>query len=1078
MPLITRQSARRYRMRCAAAALCATIALSGCSSESFLGRQFDDFTAHYNKFYNANRTFREQERKLEEGEVKIDADRYLAIFEVPKQRGRSAELEKVITKCADLLRNHPRSKWVDDALMLIGKSYFHQSNFVGAEQKFNEIINLDGKLREEAEFWLARTLVAGQSTAAAEDIIGSSLAREDLDREWRSLFLLLRGDLRTREGAWQTAIEDIRKGLEHVKDGDIAARAYYLLGQLLETEGQYEQSAAAFRRVQSKKPLYELSYAAHYAEIRVLGRHVDPELSLKKLDGMLRDNKHFQNRHDLVYLQARILAETGDPELAESSFHDQLYPSDPTRKTSLRGEVHYRLGELYRDFLGDFYRAGVHFDTASTALRTISGQNERLTPDAIVDARATAATFRSYRETLDEVSRMDSLLHLGSLDAAAFDSAVAVVREKLAEEAARIQAELERRQTATRFRQAATDLDNPSSSTNVRAREVEARGSFGFLNHRNLQRVQEAFANFKQVWGDRPLVPGWRREEAVAVAERRAQDSRGVDGDVEGAVASQGQVRFLPPVDVSEVPRDPESQAKMRAERAEARYRLANVLFLSIGLPDSAARWYRLVFDEDRGEPVATRALYAMAEVHDALGDTEASERTFERVIEAYPESEFAVRARVRLGLQAETTASAPDSLEIATSQYESAYGLWRAGQVDAATRSMLRVAADHSRSPVAAKALLAVGAIFLEQAHRDSADLYGVIELPDSVFTEAEIAEAMAELETADPPATADDTTTGGETGVVIEDSTQTETEVEVEEIADRSETSVDTLASVDSSPSDSLNLAELVVDTLAFAEPAPRDSVTLTRRTDDALMEKLEEGVVGPAARLDEDRLTVRRRRDALPVDDAPAMKPSVTEDTKTTDLSVVDDATAEPGAVPSVDTTSSRKEVAARRTMPDSSRIVGAGSAPADTSATAKAKPAPKIEWTEPDYHIKDLIPVPMTLHSLYEAVAKQYADSPYGQRANALLRGIEAARLELAVAETRAEAPPATEDPAPGDAGLPVEGLPTDTAAVDPVPMERQVLAPPDSLTVTRPAAPDSASTTDTAPARRRPLPGDP
>ncbi|HEY5564483.1 MAG TPA: hypothetical protein VIL33_02765, partial [Rhodothermia bacterium] len=206
--------------------------LSACSTNSFLARKFDDFTAHYNKFYNANRTFREQERKLEQGDEKIDTDRFLTTFEVPRQRGRSAEFEKVITKSADLLRNHPRSKWVDDALMLIGKSYFYQSNFVGAEQKFYEIINLDGELKDEAEFWLARTLVAGQSSTAAEEIIGAALADEDLDKKWRSRFLLLRGDLRTDVGLRELAIADIEEGLENVDDGDTSARAYFLLGQL------------------------------------------------------------------------------------------------------------------------------------------------------------------------------------------------------------------------------------------------------------------------------------------------------------------------------------------------------------------------------------------------------------------------------------------------------------------------------------------------------------------------------------------------------------------------------------------------------------------------------------------------------------------------------------------------------------------------------------------------------------------------------------------------------------------------------------------------------------------------------
>ncbi|HUF09332.1 MAG TPA: tetratricopeptide repeat protein [Rhodothermales bacterium] len=726
--------------------------LSACSGNSFVARKFDDFTAHYNKFYNANRTFQQQERNLEQGDEKIDTDRYLTTFELPRQRGRSAEFEKVITKSADLLRNHPRSKWVDDALMLIGKSYFYQSNFVGAEQKFNEIINLEGELKDEAEFWLARTLVAGQSTTAAEEIIAAALADEDLDKKWRARFLLLRGDLRTDVGRRELAIADIEEGLEHVDDGDTSARAYFLLGQLYEQEGRFEDAVEAYRRAQGKKPLYELAYAALVGEIRALGLHADPEAALDKLQRAMRENKHFQNRYHLQYMQARVLASAGDPIAAQEGFFEQLYPSDPTRRTNLRGEVHYRLGELYRDYLGDFYAAGVHFDTASTALPGAPAQNEQWAPDAIIDAKEAAATFRDYRETLDQVTRMDSLLYLGSLDAAAFDSAVAAVRVQLAEEAARIQAELERIRTESRFRQAVSDTDSRAAAQPRQTTDGSALEAFGFLNHKNLQRVQEAFQNFKDVWGDRPLVPGWRREEAVALAQRQASTANGAPGETNENGGSGQQVRFLPPVDVSEVPRDSASQAEMRAERAEARYRLANVLFLSIGLPDSAAKWYRRVIDEDTDQAVAHRALYAMAEVHEALGDAEQSRRTLERVIDRYPDSEFAGKARARLGIEVETEFVSTDTLEIATGRYEDAYRFWEARDYRSAIDSMVRVAADFPETEIAAKSLLAAARIFLEKAHRDGDDYYGVIQLSDSLFTDDEVVDAIA---AAAPPPT-----------------------------------------------------------------------------------------------------------------------------------------------------------------------------------------------------------------------------------------------------------------------------------------------------------------------------------
>ena len=227
---------RPYWVSCAALFL-VLATLTGCTRSSFVGRQFDDLTARYNTHYNANRTFKEQERRLQKEEKPVDLDRYLEIYEVPQTQGRSAEFEKVIEKSADLLRKHPESKWVDDALMLIGKSYFYQSNYVGAEQKFNEVIALGGSLTDEATFWMSRTLVASQSNQAAEDVIRTALASEELKDDWRPRLLLLLGDLRAETGDWEGAIEAIQAGLEDINKGDIAARAEFALGQLLETVG-------------------------------------------------------------------------------------------------------------------------------------------------------------------------------------------------------------------------------------------------------------------------------------------------------------------------------------------------------------------------------------------------------------------------------------------------------------------------------------------------------------------------------------------------------------------------------------------------------------------------------------------------------------------------------------------------------------------------------------------------------------------------------------------------------------------------------------------------------------------------
>src|SRR5690606_19075765 len=140
--------------RCVAvlAALVLVSGLSGCGR--LLGQRYDNFTAYYNTFYNAKREFSREEEQLLRAERPVERDRYLTLFIEPEPQsgaGRSGGFAKAIEKGADLLRDHPESKWVDDALLLIGKAYFYQGNFSGAEQKFRETIELDeNRLEDEA----------------------------------------------------------------------------------------------------------------------------------------------------------------------------------------------------------------------------------------------------------------------------------------------------------------------------------------------------------------------------------------------------------------------------------------------------------------------------------------------------------------------------------------------------------------------------------------------------------------------------------------------------------------------------------------------------------------------------------------------------------------------------------------------------------------------------------------------------------------------------------------------------------------------------------------------------------------
>lgn len=697
------------------------VVAGGCGGQSFVGRRYDNFTAYYNTFYNARKAFDEGVKALERTDARVDRRFYIDVFTAPGRAANTATFQKAIDKSADVLRDHPGSKWVDDALLLIGQSYFYLQNFVGAEQKFREVIQINSGLEDEARLWLARTLIAAGSYDAARDHLLTSLEQEDLSNRWEPQLRLALGELYVKREEFEAAAEELAAGLENVRDRDLRARGWMLLGQVLERIERYEDAVAAYDRVDDAHPPYELSYAANVSAIRVQGLYVDGDEALRRLRRMQRDDKHFSNLLELEYLEGLVHQAQGRPGIAHNQYLDILYDSEG-QLGDIRGRIHYALAELYRTVRRDFMTAAAHYDTARSAIGNPSSGGAiqaQFAPEAIVDVAAKAEMFSTFARVRQDVARMDSLLELGSLDDEAFTERILEIRRRRAEELTAQQRLIAQRQAEQGFQEAGLVASGGGGDL------ASQSGEAGFLFHRDPVRTQENRLNFIMRWGDRPHVPNWRRAEAVAGSSPAG--TRSDDPVAQRAQDMNAEVGSdpLPQIDYSDVPRDSLSQAKMRAMRALARYELGNVLFLSMNRPDSAAAWYRLVIDEDSDEPVAQRAYYALAEVQRSLGDTARAQMLYEQVLRDFPESDFAGRVREHLGIRQDVPA---DSLARGLAAYEESVSRWRRGLHRRSLIDMVNIAADYRQTDVAPKALLAAARIFMEWADKDSLDLFDPI--------------------------------------------------------------------------------------------------------------------------------------------------------------------------------------------------------------------------------------------------------------------------------------------------------------------------------------------------------------
>lgn len=727
---------------------------AGCGRLSFMEEPLENFSAYYNTYYNAERALEEGIRAFEArvDEQPIDQGVFLSMFGRSEQASTQRQpFEDAVLKSSELLRKFPDSKWVDDAILIIGKAWFFTLNFVGAEQKFNEIFTLESPLHDEARFWLARTLIASSAYDDAFNHLQASLSAEDVSERWEPYYRLALAELHVQRDNWEAAAAELEVGIEGVRDNDVASRASFLLGQVYEQLERPIDAIEAYLSVQSYKPFYELSYAAQFSAIRVQMDYLDAVTAMRWLRQMERDDKNYDHRMELAYMRGQVLSALGRYSEALNAYDRLLYDPNSRGGSQMRGPVHYALGTYYRDVHEDFLYAAAHFDTAGQALESPArrGRQSSTTalkqaPGAIKDGPEQARVFGSFSEVSERLAHFDSLMYLGSLDDSSFQAVILEIRQQRADEMAQSERELLQRQAESSFGVSSGFVDTDG-------RGGGGAGDAGFLFHRDPIRMEQARQDFVLIWGDRPLAINWRR---LAAIESVADEGGLVDASGSPEVDGTGKVA-LPPVDFSEVPRDEDSWERMRERRAIARYELANVLFLSMNMPDSALTWYRMVIEEDWDLPVAQRALYALAEVQTTLGDDMAAQGIFEVIIRDYPNSEFAHRAYERLDLPA-PAGLVTDSLGLAERAYAAIEARWQTAAYDTLIADLIDLAVTWPSTEVAPRALFGASLTYLDRAAQDSLDVLG----PLPVVVKDSTLDAQGFYETGAPVSVQEDTT------------------------------------------------------------------------------------------------------------------------------------------------------------------------------------------------------------------------------------------------------------------------------------------------------------------------------
>lgn len=604
--------------------------VSGCSS---IKQGYRNFTAYYNTFYNTKQYYEDGLRLNQRQRSQLNPYQSVRIHQPPSNAGL-IELQNAIETGSSILRDHVDSKYLLPALFIIGKSYYYRSEFFSALEKFQEIEALsEGRERQEAVFWQGLTYLEMLNYDEGIELLEGEIEAIPI---WNPVILAetktVLAQLYSQIGEHRITIDYLEEAIPFIDHQEKKSRAFFLLGQSLESLGLQEQARYPYRVISDYRPSFEIEYHAKKKEAelsRELGYFEEAERLFRR---MSRDSKYLIYQNELLYEFARTQQLKGDYEEALISYNQVLEDRYQTPNPATLAKTYYGMGEIYRDYFMDYTRAANFFESSAT-----QRVDAELLPIGY-DANELAASYGLYAGLKSQISENDSLLVLANMN-----------DEELKDFISELQ-RLEQERLDQDARDLRREQDRVTESADVDlAVDIAAESEFGFLNSNNRSMQVEASLQFQAIWGDRPIADNWRRSDAVSGSRFERVVIRGeMDEEIDlQQNAADPSIRNV--IELSNIPFSEEEQLSIRRENENLNYQLGNVFFLTLNMPDSARVYYGKVIDSGLEKDLVTMSMFSLAELELSLENLSEAYHWFDSLVEYNPGSRYTGQLASRL---------------------------------------------------------------------------------------------------------------------------------------------------------------------------------------------------------------------------------------------------------------------------------------------------------------------------------------------------------------------------------------------------------------------------------------------
>ena len=326
---------------------------------------FTSCGAYFNTFHNTKKYFNEarKEREKRQGDT--------------PSANEQAKYNQTIEKASKILELYSESKYVDDAVMILGECFYYKGEYVKAERKFEELITYfpTSEYFNRAQLWLARTKIKMQDYLGARFLLQEFVSNASVKKELRDEGQFYLGEIQFEQEYFLEAEQEYRKAAEGANDKILKARIYFQMGASQIKIGDFPQAVQSLRKAIAHSSDKRFTFDAELRLATAMKLAGDYQ-GAKQLLAELLEDLTFKDQHGLVklevadclYLEGRSLYEklsVANVEhlgKIEQALDEYKKIALEYKKTEVAAEAYFEVAKIYEEDYGDFASAKDYYE--------------------------------------------------------------------------------------------------------------------------------------------------------------------------------------------------------------------------------------------------------------------------------------------------------------------------------------------------------------------------------------------------------------------------------------------------------------------------------------------------------------------------------------------------------------------------------------------------------------------------------------------------------------------------------------------------------------------------------------------